>query len=55
MTQWIIGTLLALALGLVGFVTYNAVYDEDYKEQPGVVYNNDGDGHDHDHGYFGVK
>lgn len=55
MKQWIIGGVLAVVLGVAGVVGYNVVYSDDYQEQPGVVYNNDGDGHDHDHGYFGVE
>ncbi len=53
MTQWIIGGLLAVALALVGFVTYDAIYDDDYKDQPGVVYVDEHPSHDH--GYFGVE
>lgn len=53
-TKWIIGGLLAIALGVVGFATVDS-YTDEYNDKPGVVYNNDGDGHDHDHGYFGVE
>lgn len=54
MTSWIIGGLLAAALGLLGFGVVDA-YNGEYVDEPGVVYNNDDDGHDHDHGYFGVE
>lgn len=50
--SWFIYALVVVALGIVGFVGYNAVYDDDYKETPGVVYNDDG--HNHDHGGYGV-
>jgi hypothetical protein len=54
MKKWIIGILAALVVGGGGFGLYQ-VFNDGYTEQPGVVYNNDGDGHDHDHGYFGVE
>lgn len=55
MKKWVIGILAALVVGGGGLGLYQVLYDDSYTEQPGVVYNNDGDGHDHDHGYFGVE
>lgn len=50
---WVVAVVLA-ALAVVGGVYFSDGYDSGYTEKPGVVYNNDGDGHAHDHPSYGV-
>lgn len=51
---WLIAALAVIGIGVFGYTVLTGS-EYEYSDEPGIVYENDGDGHEHDHGYFGVE